>query len=136
MLEVGLGIDDNNRTVFRYPFDIGDMASVVTPGILHCHEYRTFWIRWGAGKSIEVGQGPVVGQQMITHAQNVTPPFVNAVGLSGGYSRSATWRVQDNAGTCIRNNASHESKRTNCMTTSFIMTIFVNNLFCVRCCRK
>ena len=46
-----------------------------------------------------MGRGPTVGQQLITHAQNVTPPFVNAVGVSSGYSSSATWRIRENAGT-------------------------------------
>ena len=45
-----------------------------------------------------MGTGPIVGQQLITYAQNVTPPFVNAVSVSSGYSSSATWRIPENAG--------------------------------------
>lgn len=58
------------------------MADVNTPKILDASTFRSFWISWEDG-SIVVGQGNVVGQNVIMKYTDATPSRVNYIALSG-----------------------------------------------------
>ena len=46
-IEIGLGVEGNNVSVIRYPWEMGNLFTQQTRRLLHCNEYRTFWLKWG-----------------------------------------------------------------------------------------
>ena len=61
--EVVLGGWDDSRSVIRELGSDSFYTWAQTRDILHCAEYRQFWVSW-RGDVLKVGRGPVYGQQV------------------------------------------------------------------------
>ena len=96
-MEIVLGVQDNSRSQIKYPFDTGGLFDTASVNILHCNEFRTFWVRW-ANAYIQVGRGPIVGEQTFMNTNDVETHLINAVGLASGLGNAAVWQVNENNG--------------------------------------
>ena len=48
---------------------------------------------------MQVGRGPLVGEEKFLNFVNKAADYFVAVGLASGDGNSAAWRIQENAGT-------------------------------------
>ena len=96
--EIALGIKNNTESVIRRGFQGGNEVTAQTPGILHCDELRTFWIRWSADV-IEVGYGRKVGEELFMIMTN-TPlgQSITSLSVSTGWGSTGVWNTNSVTG--------------------------------------
>ncbi|ELT97145.1 hypothetical protein CAPTEDRAFT_193482 [Capitella teleta] len=97
--DIVIGCCSNTASMIRSGETQIHYADALTPEILHCGEFRTFWIHWGGG-FILVGQGPVVGEQELMRARRVGTldfPVVFA-SFSTGWGHTGVWQIPQNQG--------------------------------------
>lgn len=71
-----------------------------TPGILHCDEFRYFWI-WWVGNKMDVGKGSVLGvETMLNYEDPNDANAVSTVSLASVDEATVTWHVYRSTGTC------------------------------------
>lgn len=65
--EIVYGCYDNTKTEIRRGSHGPILDSVETPDIMHCEEFRHFWVRWDtAEKTLTVGAGRLNEHQYLT----------------------------------------------------------------------
>ena len=76
----------------------GDViASVTNADVLNCNEMRFFWVKWG--DILQVGQGHVVGENLLLHVADNDSVPVNFVKLgSHQFDYPAQWMISQEFG--------------------------------------
>ena len=70
-------------------------ASVLkSAGLLHCDEFRSFWILWEAGR-IEVGKGGDVGVGSLLRWRDPAPRPIHGVSVSTVIGVAGDWQFED-----------------------------------------
>ena len=99
-IEILIGSEDNTKTQMRYAGSKEVIEEIDSPDILHCNDYKTFWVRWER-YATELGEGPNVGEQKILEIPHERHHglHVNYFMLASGMSSAASWEIEENAGT-------------------------------------
>lgn len=96
-LEVRLGVHDNQGSQLAHAQQGTVLFDSSTPDILHCDDYRMFWLRW-VNNYIEVGRGNMVGEHKFLNVQQPTGIYYTGIGLRGGHRNAVMWRINENSG--------------------------------------
>lgn len=97
MVEIALGVNDNTKSLIKYPSQVKNLFETFTEKLLHCNEFRTFWVKW-ADNYVSVGRGPVVGEQRFMDVKESGTSGITSIGLASGMGNAAVWRVRENNG--------------------------------------
>ena len=98
---VTLGDRNNRWTVIEWGSPSRKTEESATPGVLSCHQSRPFWVRWSDGSYVAVGEGTVVGKDLLvrmTLEDTQTHPMT-AVGFGLPSRGIHTWEVHHYRGT-------------------------------------
>ncbi len=88
--EMVIGDHNNTRTLLRDSIGGSILAQSVTPGILSCDQYRTFWLSWTI-HSIRFGVGNHVGQQEYLTWIAPTVRHIASIGLTTSQGSAGQW---------------------------------------------
>ena len=97
---IQIGNYKNTKSVIRTSKKPGseNKALALTPNILNCDEFRTFWVSWRNGR-IQVGRGSVPKQRQFMEWEDPRPLPVNFFSVSSGYGSTGEWRIGLTPGT-------------------------------------
>ena len=104
---VVIGDDNNQRSHVRHVKTNTKFFDTSTPDILHCNEFRTFWMKWywtfsGTTRAyFDVGKGPLPGEHMFMSYNDAATENYDAVGLTSSAGNSAVWRINENSGRSV-----------------------------------
>ena len=95
---ITFGTEDNTKTSVSQKGSSGVSTSYDTKDILHCDEYREFWVRWADSK-LDLGQGNSTGENGIAEIQlgddsNIYPFVI----FDTGADAQGSWKFLSDAG--------------------------------------
>ena len=96
-MEVTIGGEGNSKSSIREALQDKPSFDTNTKNILHCNEFRTFWIQW-LTNAIAVGRGPVIGEQKFMNIDTIQASKINSIGLASDKGHAAVWKVNENNG--------------------------------------
>ena len=94
--EIVIGGWGNSKAVIRRAVQGKPVSEVTIPDLLHCSEFRQFWISWYNGE-IVVGQGSL-GSNEILRYSNSSPNEISAVAITTGFGIEGDWKLKQNPG--------------------------------------
>ncbi|KAI0229902.1 hypothetical protein LSAT2_019688, partial [Lamellibrachia satsuma] len=99
--EIVTGAFGNSRAMIRKAVHGPEYVAANISNLLHCGEFRTFWVSWG-GKLLRIGRGPTVGQQMfVTVPRTSFSHVINVAGFSTYDGHSGSWTIPENTGSTL-----------------------------------
>ena len=99
-LEVVLGVDGNQRSVILSTKQGREVASMDTPNILSCDQFRDFWVGWSEG-DIRFGRALIFGRQFILGWKSEVPRFIRTIEVASGTDEAVEWKMFMQPGICV-----------------------------------
>ena len=91
--EVRIGTESNTKTVIIPDPKNSHQESVDSPDVLHCNEYRPFWISWLYG-TLYVGKGTHVWENELISYTDPTPHIINAAWMETAPENEGIFSIQ------------------------------------------